>query len=50
MAAFAATAASKAFPPRRITSSATWVASGWLVAAIVLGAIAALRSRNVGGK
>ena len=43
IAALAAIAASMAFPPRRITSSATCVAIGWLVAAMTLGAIAALR-------
>ena len=32
--AFAAMAASTAEPPRFSTSTATWVASGWLVAAI----------------
>ena len=33
-AAFAAIAASTAVPPRLSTSSATWLASGWLVAAM----------------
>ena len=32
-----------ALPPRRTMSSATWVASGWLVAAIAVGAITSER-------
>ena len=38
-AAFAAMAASTALPPARSTSSAIWVASGWLVAAMPFFAI-----------
>ena len=38
-AAFAAIAASTAVPPAFNISRATWVASGWLVAAIPYGAI-----------
>jgi hypothetical protein len=42
-AALAAMAASTALPPRRITSSAIWVASGCEVAAIASGAITSER-------
>src|SRR5690606_4137922 len=42
-AALAAIAASTAEPPALITSSATWVASGWEVAAIACGACTSLR-------
>jgi hypothetical protein len=46
-AALAAIAASIALPPLRMMSSAIWVASGWLVAAIACGAMTSERVAKV---